>query len=105
MNERESSSMDMPRLFNVFDIPEVKSVRATSSLRKSLDLEEVRKEISKARKIRTSGKEVVKFEEGKGRYLLLFPSSYIQIHAPTEDGVRGILESFRNELHEVGLLK
>ena len=105
MAERDPPSMDMPRLFNIFDIPETKSVRATSSLRPEIDLEEVLERVPKARKIRTSGKDVVKFEIGKGKYLLLFPSGYIQISAPNEDSVRGILKAFRNELFENGLLK
>ncbi len=105
MAEGNPPSMDMPRLFNIFDIPEVKSVRAASSLRSDVDLEEVWGRLSRARKIRTSGKEVVKFEIGKGKYLLLFPSGYIQISAPDEDSIREILRAFRNELYENGLLK
>lgn len=105
MTERETSSVDMPRLFNVFDLPEIKAVRAASSLRQNMDLEKVRRRISKARKIRTSGKEVVKFEIGKGQYLLLFPSGYVQVHAPDEEKVRAVLKSFRDELYETGLLK
>lgn len=104
MVQGKSSSMDMPRLFNIFDIPEIKSVRAVSSLRKSLDLEKVWGKISKAKKVRTSGKDVVKFKQGKGRYLLLFPSGYVQIYAPDEEKVREVLKSFRNELYENGLL-
>lgn len=105
MAERNPPSMDMPRLFNIFDIPETKSVRAASSLRPEIELEEVLECVPGARKIRTSGKEVVKFEVGKGKYLLLFPSGYIQISAPSEDSIREILKAFRNELFENGLLK
>lgn len=104
MVDGETQSMDIPRLFNIFDIPEIKSVRAVSSLRKNVDLEEVRERINRARKVRTSGKDVVKFEIGKGQYLLLFPSGYVQIYAPDEEKVREILKSFRDELFDIGLL-
>ncbi len=97
--------MDIPRLFNIFDIPEIKSVRAVSSLRQEIDLEKIWSNVDRAKKIRTSGKEVIKFKEGKGHYLLLFPSGYIQIYAPNEEKVREILKTFRNELYESGLLK
>lgn len=105
MADSHSPSMDIPRLFNVFDIPEIKSVRAVSSLRQEVDLEEIWRKVERAKKIRTSGKEVIKFKEGKGHYLLLFPSGYIQIYAPEEEKVRKILKTFRNELYENGLLK
>lgn len=96
--------MDMPHLFNIFDLPEIKSVRATSSLRVEIDLDEIWEKVSRTRKVRTSGKEVVKFEEGKGQYLLVFPSGYVQVCAPSEEKVREVLRSFRNELYENGLL-
>lgn len=105
MREGESPSMDIPRLFNIFDMPEIKSVRAVSSLRQEINLEEVWGEVNKARKVRTSGKDVVKYEEGKGKYLLLFPSGYVQIYAPSEEEVREVLKSFRDALYENGFLK
>lgn len=105
MDERERPSVDMPRLFDVFDHPEVKSVRASTSIRLDVDLKEVRNRIGEARHIRTSGKDVVKYEEGRGKYVLIFPSGYIQIHAPTREGIRDLLKSLRNELYEVGLLR
>jgi len=105
MAEGESSAVDMPRLFNVFDIPETKSIRAVSSLRKKIDLEKVWNRINRARKISTSGKEVAKYEVGKGQYLMLFPSGYLQIFAPNEEGVRKVLENFRDELYGAGLLR
>lgn len=105
MAEGKPPSMDIPRLFNVFDIPEIKSVRAVSSLRQDIALEEVWNKVDKARKVRTSGKDVVKFEEGKGEYLLLFPSGYVQVYAPSEEKIRQVLRSFRDELYEMGLLK
>lgn len=101
----ETTSVDMPRLFNVFDLPEIKSVRAVSSLRQNVDLEKIWSQVNRARKIRTSGKDVAKFEVGKGQYLLLFPSGYVQIYAPSEDKVREVLKSFRDKLYETGLLK
>ncbi len=105
MREGESPSMDIPRLFNIFDMPEIKSVRAVSSLRQEINLEKVWGGVSKARKVRTSGKDVVKYEEGKGKYLLLFPSGYVQIYAPSKEEVREVLKSFRDALYETGLLK
>lgn len=104
MKGNESNSMDIPRLFNVFDMPEIKSVRAVSSLRQERDLDEILSKLPGAKKVRTSGKEVVKFEEGKGKYLLLFPSGYIQIYAPSEDEVRDVLRSFRDALFDNGLI-
>lgn len=105
MVKGEASSVNMPRLFNVFDLPEIKSVRAATSLRQKIDLEKVWSKVDRVKKIRTSGKDVAKFVEGKGKYLLLFPSSYVQVHAPDEEGVREVLKSFRNELYEAGLLE
>ncbi|KXB04414.1 hypothetical protein AKJ50_02435 [candidate division MSBL1 archaeon SCGC-AAA382A13] len=105
MGQGESQSMNIPRLFNVFDIPETKSIRAVSSLRPDISLESIWNKVSRARKVRTSGKDVVKFEEGKGQYLLLFPSGYVQIYAPNEEKIRSTLKSFRDELYEAGLLK
>ena len=105
MANEERSSIDMPRLFNVFDHFEIKSIRAVSSLRQEVDLSEVWNRVPRARKVRTSGKDVVKFEIGKGQYLLLFPSGYIQIYAPSEDKIREVLKLFRDELYGNGLLK
>lgn len=104
MVKGETQSMDIPRLFNIFDIPEVKSVRAVSSLRKNVDLEEVWEKVNRAKKVRTSGKNVVKFEKGKGQYLLLFPSGYVQIYAPDKEKIREVLKSFRDELFDIGML-
>lgn len=105
MVKGETSSVDMPRLFNVFNILEIKSVRAVTSLRQDIDLEKVWGRIDRAKKIRTSGKDVAKFEVGKGQYLLLFPSGYVQIYAPSEEKLRRVLKNFRDELYECGLLK
>lgn len=105
MAEDKTPSVDMPRLFNVFDMPEIKSVRATTNIRINVKLREVLKNAPRARKIRTAGKKVVKFEINKGEYLLFFPSGYVQIHAPSEGRIREVLKAFRNELYECGLLK
>lgn len=105
MKDEETTSVDMPRLFNVFDIPDIKSVRAVSSLRQEVDLENIWGQIDRARKIRTAGQDVVKYEVGEGNYLLLFSSGYVQIYAPSEDRVREVLKSFRDELYGNGLLK
>ena len=96
--------MGIPRLFNVFDMPEIKSVRGVSSFRQEVDPEKIIGKVEKARKVRTSGKEVVKFEEDKGKYLLLFPSGYVQIYAPSEDEIREVLRSFRDSLFDMGLI-
>ena len=104
MVEGESTTVEMPRLYNVFEMPEIKSVRAVTSLRQDIDLEKVWEQVPNARKIRTSGKEVAKYEIGKGQYLILFPTGYVQICAPSEERVRKILKSFRDELYDEGIL-
>lgn len=105
MTDGETASVNMPRLFNVFNLLEIKSVRAVTSLRQEINLESVWKRIDRAKRIRTSGKDVAKFEVGKGQYLLLFPSGYVQVYAPSEEELRGVLKNFRDELYESGLLK
>lgn len=104
MEENNSNSMGIPRLFNVFDMPEIKSVRGVSSFRQEVNHDEIVGKVDSAKKVRTSGKEVVKFEEGKGKYLLLFPSGYVQISAPSEDEIREVLKSFRDSLFDTGLI-
>lgn len=105
MRDSETSSVDRPRLFNIFTLPETKSVRAVSTLRQEISLEDVWGRVEGTKKIRTSGKSVVKFRVGKGQYLLLFPSNRIQIYAPSEERVREVLKAFRDELYEAGLLR
>jgi len=95
----------MPRLFNVFDMPKITSVRATTMLRSRVNVKEVLKLVSHTREVRTAGKSTVKFEVRKGAYLLLFPSGYTEVHAPSEEGVREVLIAFRDELFKHGLLK
>jgi hypothetical protein len=97
--------IQMPRLYNVFNMPEVKAVRAVTSVRSNVDLKEALKRSSNARKVRTANKDILKFEIERGSYLLLFPSGYVEIHAPNEQGIREVLVAFRNELYECGLLK
>lgn len=104
MEEEETTSIHVPRLFDIFDYPEIKAVRATSSLRLRLDLEEVLDHAPRTHRTRTADKDVAKFEFGRGEYLLLFPSGYVQIHAPDEDRVRRVLKAFRDELYECGLI-
>jgi len=80
-------------------------VRATTTLRSKVDLEEILKRIPRVRKVRTSNKDIVKFELNRGAYLLLFPSRYVEIHAPDEGSVRETLLAFRDELFKNGLIK
>ncbi|MDI6643061.1 MAG: hypothetical protein QMD95_03310 [Candidatus Hodarchaeaceae archaeon] len=105
MDEDKPRVSEMPRLYNVFDMPMVKSVRAITTLRSKTSLNDILNRISRARKVRTSNKDVVKFELRRGSYLLLFPTNYIEIHAPDEGGVREVLLAFRDELFKNGLLK
>ncbi len=105
MSEAEPRVSEMPRLYNVFDMPKLMSVRATTTLRSKVDLEEILKRIPRARKVKTSNKEIVKFELSRGTYLLLFPSRYVEVHAPDEGSVRETLLAFRDELFKNGLIK
>lgn len=95
----------MPRLYNVFDMPKLTSVRATTMLRSKVNLKEILEGIPRTRRVRTSNKEIVKFELSRGTYLLLFPSNYIEVHAPDEESVREVLLAFRDELFKSGLIK
>jgi len=95
----------MPRLYNVFDMPKITSVRATTTLRSKVDLKKILEEIPRTRKVKTSNKEIVKFELSRGTYLLLFPSNYVEVHAPDEESVREVLLAFRDELFKSGLIK
>lgn len=105
MSEAEPRVSEMPRLYNVFDMPKLMSVRATTTLRSKVDLREILERIPRTRKVRTSNKEIVKFELSRGTYLLLFPSHYVEVHAPDEGSVREILLAFRDELFKNGLIK
>ena len=105
MSEAKPRVSEMPRLYNVFDMPKLTSVRATTVLHSKVDLREILERIPRTRKVRTSNKEIVKFELGRGTYLLLFPSRYVEVHAPDEGSVREILLAFRDELFKSGLIK
>ncbi len=105
VNEDEPRVSEMPHLYNVFDMLTLKSVRAITALRSKVGLDDILNRIPRARKVRTSNKNVVKFEIKRGSYLLLFPSNYIEIHAPDEAGAREVLIAFRDELFKNGLLK
>lgn len=95
----------MPRLYNVFNMPEVKAVRAVASLRSNVNVKEALKRSPRTRKVRSADKDILKFELRRGSYLLLFPSGYVEVHAPNEQGVREVLVAFRNELYECGLIR
>lgn len=105
MSEVEPRVSEMPRLYNVFDMPKITSVRATTTLRSKVDLKKILEEIPRTRKVKTSNKEIVKFELSRGTYLLLFPSNYVEVHAPDEESVREVLLAFRDELFKSGLIK
>ena len=95
----------MPRLYNVFDMPKLTSVRATTTLRSKVNIKKILEGIPRTRKVKTSNKEIVKFELSRGTYLLLFPSRYVEVHAPDEGSVREVLLAFRDELFKSGLIK
>jgi len=95
----------MPHLYNVFDMPKIKAVRATTVLRSKVNVGEISKLISRARQVRSADKNIIKFELRRGVYLLLFPSGYIEVHAPDEGEIREVLIAFRDELFEHGLIK
>ena len=105
MGEAEKHIIHMPHLYNVFDMPKVKAVRVTTTLRSKVSVEEILKRIPRARQIRSADKNIVKFELRRGTYLLLFPSGYVEVHASNEGEVREVLIAFRDELFEHGLIK
>jgi hypothetical protein len=104
VNEAEPRVSEMPHLYNVFDVPKITSVRATTILHPKIDFREILNRLPRVTKLRTSNKTVVKFELKRGSYLLLFPTNYIEIHAPDEGGAREVLLAFRDELFKNGLL-
>ena len=95
----------MPHLYNVFEVPKIKAVRATTVLRSKVNVGEILKRISRASQVRSADKNIIKFELRRGVYLLLFPSGYIEVHAPDEGEMREVLVAFRDELFEHGLIK
>lgn len=82
----------------------MKSVRATTTLHPKIDFKEILNRLPKVSKLQTSNKNVVKFQLKRGSYLLLFPTNYVEIHAPDEGTVREVLIAFRDELFKNGLL-
>lgn len=104
MSEAEPHVSEMPHLYNVFDVPKMKSVRATTILHPKIDLKEILDRLPKVSKLRTSNKNVVKFQLKRGSYLLLFPTNYVEVHAPDEGAMREVLIAFRDELFKNGLL-
>lgn len=105
MAKGKTPTIHMPRLYNVFNMPNVKAVRAVTSLRSKVDLREVLERVPRARKIRSANRDIAKFEIRRGAYLLLFPSGYVEVHVPDEGSVREVLIAFRDELYECGLIK
>ena len=97
--------INMPHLYNVFEVPKIKAVRATTVLRSKVNVGEILKRISRASQVRSADKNIIKFELRRGVYLLLFPSGYIEVHAPDEGEMREVLVAFRDELFEHGLIK
>lgn len=93
-----SHTLDKPRLYDIFDIPKITSIRATTKLHLKMDLDKILKNINRAKKIKTANQDIVKFELKRGAYLLLFPSGYVEIHAPDEGMIREVLVAFRDEL-------
>jgi hypothetical protein len=93
-----SHVMDKPRLYDIFDIPKITSIRAKTKLHLSVDLETLLRSVTRAKRIKTANQNIVKFELKRGAYLLLFPSGYVEVHAPDEGTMREVLIAFRDEL-------
>jgi hypothetical protein len=105
VSEARKRVIHMPRLYNVFDMPKIKAVRATTTLRLKVSAGEILKRISRAHQIRSADKNITKFEIRRGAYLLLFPSGYVEVHARDEGEMREVLIAFRDELFEHRLIK
>jgi len=103
LNEEPSLS-EMPRLYDVFEQVKMKSVRAVTKLKLPVDLKEMAVRLPRIKRVRTSNKNVIKFQLRRGCYLLLFPTGYVEVHAPDEGGVREVLVAFRDEMYKSGLL-
>jgi hypothetical protein len=104
LSESSTHISEMPRIYDVFDVPTIKSVRATTKIHKALDIKEVLNRVPNVKSITTSNKSVARFNVKRGGYLLLFPNGYIEVHAADEGGVREILVVFRDELFKNGLI-
>ena len=94
----------MPHLYDVFEMPKIKALRAVTNLRFKLNIKEAMK-IPNVTTIRTANKDIVKFVLRRGAYLLLFPGGYVEVHAPDEERMRSVLLAFREKLFENGLIK
>jgi len=94
----------MPHLYDVFEMPKIKALRAVTNLRFKLSIKEAMT-IPNIKTIRTANKDIVKFVLRRGAYLLLFPRGYVEVHAPDEESMRSVLLAFREKLFENGLIK
>jgi len=104
MSEDKARISQMPHLYDVFEMPKIKALRAVTNLRFKLNIKEAMK-IPNIKTIRTANKDIVKFELRRGAYLLLFPGGYVEVHAPDEESMRSVLLAFREKLFEHGLIK
>lgn len=104
MSEDKARISQMPHLYDVFEMPKIKALRAVTNLRFKLNIKEAMK-IPNIKTIRTANKDIVKFELRRGAYLLLFPGGYVEVHAPDEESMRSVLLAFREELFKHGLIK
>ena len=104
MSEDKARVSQMPHLYDVFEMPKIKALRAVTNLRFKLNMKEAMK-IPNIKTIRTANKDIVKFVLRRGAYLLLFPGGYVEVHAPDEESMRSVLLAFREKLFENGLIK
>jgi hypothetical protein len=104
VSEDKARISQMPHLYDVFEMPKIKALRAVTNLRFKLNIKEAMK-IPNIKTIRTANKDIVKFELRRGAYLLLFPGGYVEVHAPDEESMRSVLLAFREELFKHGLIK
>jgi len=91
LSEDKPNLAEIPRIYDVFDVPKVKSIRAITKIHGKIDLEEVLNRVPNVKSLTTSNKNVVRFEIRRGSYLLLFPTGYVEVHAPDEGAVREVL--------------
>jgi hypothetical protein len=104
VSEDKARVSQMPHLYDVFEMPKIKALRAVTNLRFKLNMKEAMK-IPNIKTIRTANKDIVKFVLRRGAYLLLFPGGYVEVHAPDEESMRSVLLAFREKLFENGLIK
>ncbi len=94
----------MPRILDIFENPKIKSVRAITKISRNIDIEELLDRVPHVKLISTSKKKVVRFELKRASYLLLFPSRYVEVHAPDPGGIHDVLVAFRNEISKRALI-